>query len=110
MARHAEELVGLLGQHKTLANPQALLEGNENNMRVLRSLAQIMKNPRFKDPKWITRVKALNVKHGWKIQFQNDAILLNDENLNLVITLLRDRRALTLIFEEMIDADVAHVV
>jgi hypothetical protein len=47
---------------------------------------------------------------GWKIQFQDDSILLNDENLRLIITLLRDRRATTLIFGEMIDADVAHVV
>jgi len=110
MTRHAEELVDLLGKHKTIANPEALIKGNENNLRVLRSLAQVMKNPRFKDPKWITRVKQLNANHGWQLKFEGDSIFVNDENLKLIIMLLRDRRALTLIFSEMIDADVAHVV
>ncbi|MDE3066758.1 MAG: DUF4868 domain-containing protein [Verrucomicrobiota bacterium] len=110
MTRHAEELVKQLQASNAIANPHTLLKGHENNLRRLRSLAQIMKNPRFKDPKWITRVKELNTKHGWKLQFQGDAILVNDENLHLIIMLLRDRRALTLIFGEMIDADVAHVV
>jgi hypothetical protein len=95
-----------------LSNPGDLLQGPRGeNYQVLRRLAALSRKPDFKAAGWLEKVRALNARYNWKLVFnESGAIVVNEETLSTILSLLADRRALTLIGGQMIDADVAHPV
>lgn len=95
-----------------LSNPGDLLQGPRGeNYQVLRRLAALSRKPDFKAAGWLEKVRSLNAKYDWKLVFnESGAIVVNEETLSTILSLLADRRALTLIGGQMIDADVAHPV
>jgi hypothetical protein len=111
MRTTAKNTVTQIANSGVIANAAHLLDGREDKYQLLRRLAGIGKNPRFQDPRWLKRVQELNTEHSWNLKFNDEGkLLLDDECLDLILTLLRDRRALTLIYKEMIDAEVSKPV
>lgn len=108
MRKAAESAVDAIKNAGIFSNPETLLKPGYMH---LRRLASIAKNPKFQDPKWLQAVRELNDKHDWKLRFTEDGKLVLDEHLEATImSLLQDKRAITLINQVMIDAEVSKPV
>ena len=110
MIRHRDEVIGQLAATKIIQNPDKLKELAGDNMRHLRSLASILKEPLYKDVGFIEKLRLLNEELQWGLVFTGEGLVVNDQNMQLILTLLQDKRMRSLIKERLYDAEVAKPV
>jgi len=72
-----------------------------NNQRYLRKVATIKNLGHYKDPLFLSKVKALSQLKGWNIQFQNEQIVFTDDTLEVILTILQNKR----LHSELTDQD-----
>lgn len=108
MKNAADKAIAAIKDAGIISNPEAL---SKRSYMHLRRLAGIAKDPKFNNPQWLSAVRKLNETYKWNLRFTEDGKLVLDEEFeSTILSLLRDRRALTLINNEMIDAEVARPV
>lgn len=111
MTEHSKTAVSELLKAGVVADRGVLdAEVQKGNTRILRRLSNILKNPRFKNPEFISKVKILNDRYGWNLEFQGEGFVVNDDNIETILVLLQDRRMVSLIEEKLFDAEVAKEV
>ena len=110
MIAHRDQVIKELCDAKVIKNPDELKQLAGDNMRHLRSLASILKEPKFKDAGFIEKLRKLNTERNWGLVFTEEGLVVNDANMALILVLLQDKRMLSLIQERLYDAEVAHPV
>lgn len=76
-----------------------------NNQRYLRKLATIKNLGYYKDQVYLTKFKAINESKNWGIEFQESQIVITDETLDDVLTVLQNKRLHSELSEEDFDVE-----
>lgn len=76
------------------------------NLHLLRKISAIQKSGYYKDQTFLASLIKLNHSEGWGLVVQNGKIVVDDANVELVLTLLNNSRLRSPINQEVFDAAV----
>ncbi len=76
-----------------------------NNQRYLRKLATIKNLGYYKDQNYLTKFKAVNEAKNWGIEFDNGQIVITEDTLDAVLTVLQNKRLHSELSEEDFDVE-----
>jgi hypothetical protein len=76
-----------------------------NNQRYLRKLATIKNLGYYKDQNYLTKFKAVNEAKNWGIEFDNGQIVITENTLDSVLTVLQNKRLHSELSEEDFDVE-----
>ena len=77
-----------------------------SNLNYLRKVSSIQKSGYYKDKNFLTALIAVNTQKNWGLIVENGVIVINDETIDLVLTLLNNGRLESPINHEIFDAPV----
>lgn len=100
---------GLLSEFLDLGlftDVQPLRKAVGANLHMLRKLASIQKSGYYKDRAFLHKLIRRNAEAGWGLAVEDGKIVVNDANVDLVLTLLNNSRLMSTINEEVFDAAV----
>lgn len=86
-------------------NIDKLSEKVGNNQRYLRKIATIKNLGYYKDQTFLNRFKEINQIKNWGIDFENDQIVITDEKLDAILTVLQNKRLHSELTEEDFDVE-----
>lgn len=106
MIAKAEEFYTEVEKQKLFVNIDILTKKVGNNQRYLRKIATIKKLGYYKDQQFLNRFKDVNdVKH-WGVTFQDDGqIVISEEKLEDILTILQNKRLHSDLTEEDFDVE-----
>lgn len=76
-----------------------------NNQRYLRKLATIKNLGYYKDQNYLIKFKNINLLKGWGIVFEENQIVITDETLDGILTVLQNKRLHSELSEEDFDVE-----
>ncbi|MBT9540059.1 Kiwa anti-phage protein KwaB-like domain-containing protein [Thiobacillus sp.] len=76
------------------------------NLHLLRKISSIQKSGYYKSPQYLVDLIKVNQEKNWGLVVQNGIIVVNEDNVDLVLTLLNNGRLESPINHEMFDAAV----
>ena len=104
-------LVDALAEHGIITSVDDLKIAIGNNKTLLRRLVSAEETRYFEDQQFIEDMKAIIVEHQWEINVDNDGKFVIDENnIDLFLKLINDKRFISLIKKQMVDADRVEIV
>ncbi len=77
-----------------------------SNLHLLRKISTIQKSGYYKDQKFLVNLIKLNHTEGWGLVIEDGRIVVDDSNVELVLTLLNNSRLRSPINQEVFDAAV----
>jgi hypothetical protein len=77
-----------------------------SNLHLLRKISAIQKSGYYKDKIFIESLVKINAAEKWGLLIKDDKIVVTDENVELVLTLLNNSRLKSLINQEVFDVPV----
>lgn len=77
-----------------------------SNLHLLRKMSAIQKSAYYKDKGFLANLMAVSKAENWPLTFENDAIVVCEANVDLVLTLLTNSRLKSPINQEVFDAAV----
>jgi hypothetical protein len=77
-----------------------------NNLRFLRKISMVSKNGYYRNVDFMRRLKELNESEGCGLTIVNDQIIVTENDVELVLTLLNNDRLVSPINEEVFDVSV----
>ncbi|MEO6543413.1 MAG: Kiwa anti-phage protein KwaB-like domain-containing protein, partial [Nitrospiraceae bacterium] len=77
-----------------------------SNLHLLRKMSAIQKSGYYKDKAFIESLIKINAAEDWGLLIKDGKIVINDENVELVLTLLNNSRLKSPINHEVFDAQV----
>jgi hypothetical protein len=107
MLAKAEELYTELRTSNLLVNIEILTNKVGNNQRYLRKLATIKNLGYYQDATYLERLRQVSESANWGIEFQNGQIVITEDNLEAVLTVLQNKRLHSQLTEETFDVDSA---
>lgn len=90
---------------KLFKNIDILKEKVGNNQRYLRKIATIMNLGYYKDQNFLIKFKEVNKIKGWGIQFNGRRIVITEETLDDILTVLQNKRLYSELTEEDFDVE-----
>jgi hypothetical protein len=91
-------------------NMDILTQKVGNNQRYLRKIATIRNLGHYKNPVYLQRLQQLSNTKGWNVQFDNEQIVITEENLDDILTLLQNKRLHSELTEEDFDVESTKLV
>jgi hypothetical protein len=76
-----------------------------NNQRYLRKIATIKNLGYYKNQIFLNRFKEINQLKNWGIDFENDQIVITDDKLDAILTILQNKRLHSELTEEDFDVE-----
>lgn len=76
-----------------------------NNQRYLRKIATIRNLGHYRDPIYLQKLKQLSIEKGWNIQFNDEQIVITNETLDEILTLLQNKRLHSQLTEQDFDVE-----
>jgi len=107
MLNNANELYQEVTQLNIFGNMDVLTSRVGNNQRYLRKIATIRNLGHFRNPTFMQRLEQVSLAKGWNINFENGQIVLTDETLDDILTLLQNKRLHSEITDEDFDVESA---
>ncbi len=107
MMAKATEFYEEIAKEKLFVNMDILTNKIGNNQVYLRKIATIKNLGYYKDQNFLNRFKEINELKNWGIEFQDDQIIITEEKLDDVLTILQNKRLHSDLTEE--DFDVGNV-
>jgi hypothetical protein len=105
MINNANELYQEVGQLNIFENLDILTNKVGNNQRYLRKIATIRNLGHFRNPTFLQRLQQLSISKGWNITFENGQIVITDETLDDILTLLQNKRLHSELTDEDFDVE-----
>lgn len=105
MISNAEEMYQEVVQLSVFVNVQILMTKVGNNQRYLRKIATIRNLGHYRNPVYLRRLQQLSAAKGWNIQFEEEQIIITDETLDDILTLLQNKRLHSELTEEDFDVE-----
>ncbi len=107
MMAKAVELYQEVQASNLFINMNILINRVGNNQRYLRKIATIKNLGYYKDTNYLQRLIQICLIRNWGIQFQNGQILITEESLDAILTLLQNKRLHSELTDETFDVDSA---
>ncbi|PTB92083.1 hypothetical protein C9994_14545 [Marivirga lumbricoides] len=105
MINNANELYEEVTQLNIFVNMEILTDRVGNNQRYLRKIATIRNLGHYRNPVYLRRLQQLSAAKGWKIQFEEEQIVITNETLDDILTLLQNKRLHSELTEEDFDVE-----
>ncbi len=105
MINNAEELYQELSDLNIFVNLDILTDKVGNNQRYLRKIATIRNLGHYRNPVYLERLQQLSTSKGWDIQFEDQQIVITEETLDDILTLLQNKRLHSELTEEDFDVE-----
>ncbi|MGY6648499.1 Kiwa anti-phage protein KwaB-like domain-containing protein [Wenyingzhuangia sp. IMCC45574] len=86
-------------------NIDKLEEKVGNNQRYLRKISTIKKLGHYKDQLFLNRFKTINDIKQWGVEFTDDQIIIEDNNIETILTILQNKRLHSDLTEEDFDVE-----
>ena len=90
---------------KLFVNIDILTTRVGNNQRYLRKIATIKNLGHYRNPLFLQRMQQLNIDKGWNIQFDNGQIMITDDSLDDILTILQNKRLHSELTDEDFDVE-----
>ena len=104
-------LVDALSTHGIIASVDDLKVAIGTNKTFLRRLVAVEETRYFEDLQFIEDMKGIIADHGWSLDVDHDGKFIIDENnIDLFLKLINDKRFISLIRKQMVDADTVEMV
>lgn len=107
MIAKAEELYEEIQKGNLFINVDILISRVGNNQRYLRKIATIKNLGYYQDANYLLRLRTINEQRNWGIQFQDGQIVITEEHLDAILTLLQNKRLHSELTDETFDVDSA---
>ncbi len=107
MISKAQELYNEVQQLNLFVNMDTLINRVGNNQRYLRKIATIKNLGYYKDNQYLQRLRQINANRNWNLQFQNGQLVITEENLDTILTVLQNKRLHSELTDETFDVDSA---
>ena len=109
MEQNRDNIVGEFVANNVLSSTNKLAELVGNNLRRLRKLAQVKKSGYYRDPSYMSRLKAVNAAENWGLTYLPDGTLnITEDNIDDVLRILNNDRLRSPINDENFNVDVKH--
>lgn len=96
-----DELVNL----KIVKNVDEMKKQIGTNLRYLRKISMIKNSMYYKDKNYISNLKSVCSTEGWEVEFDGEAIIVSETNIDVVLTLMNNGRLTSKINNETYDVD-----
>lgn len=107
MIAKADELYQEVQKANLFVNMEILTNRVGNNQRYLRKIATIKNLGYYQDSNYLLRLRAISEQRNWGIQFQDGQIVITEEHLDAILTLLQNKRLHSELTDETFDVDSA---
>lgn len=107
MIARANELYQEVQETNLFVNMEILTNRVGNNQRYLRKIATIKNLGYYQDANYLLRLRAISEQRNWGIQFQDGQIVITEEHLDAILTLLQNKRLHSELTDETFDVDSA---
>lgn len=107
MIAKAEELYQEVRLSNLFVNIEILTNKVGNNQRYLRKIATIKNLGYYQDAIYLSQLQAISQRRNWNIQFSEGQIVITEENLDSVLTVLQNKRLHSELTDETFDVDSA---
>lgn len=107
MIARANELYQEVQETNLFVNMEILTNRVGNNQRYLRKIATIKNLGYYRDANYLLRLRAISEQRNWGIQFQDGQIVITEEHLDAILTLLQNKRLHSELTDETFDVDSA---
>lgn len=107
MIAKAEELYEEIQKGNLFINVDILISRVGNNQRYLRKIATIKNLGYYQDANYLLRLRTINEQRNWGIKFQDGQIVITEEHLDAILTLLQNKRLHSELTDETFDVDSA---
>lgn len=107
MIAKADELYQEVQEANLFINMEILTNRVGNNQRYLRKMATIKNLGYYQDANYLLRLRAISEQRNWGIQFQDGQIVITEEHLDAILTLLQNKRLHSELTDETFDVDSA---
>ena len=105
MINNANQMYQEVEQLNLFVNIEVLTNRVGNNQRYLRKIATIRNLGHFRNSLFLQRIQQLSMAKGWNIQFDNGQIVFSDESLDVILTILQNKRLHSEFTDEDFDVD-----
>lgn len=107
MIAKADELYQEIQELELFVNMEILTTKVGNNQRYLRKIATIKNLGYYRDNNYLRKLQEINEHRNWGITFQDGQIVITDETLDAVLTVLQNKRLHSELTDETFDVDSA---
>ena len=107
MIAKADELYQEVQEANLFVNMEILTNRVGNNQRYLRKIATITNLRYYQDTNYLLRLRQISEQRNWGIQFQDGQIVITEESLDAILTLLQNKRLHSELTDETFDVDSA---
>lgn len=107
MIAKANELFTEVQRLNLFVNMKILTDRVGNNQRYLRKIATIKNLGYYQDANYLMRLKSISEQRNWGIVFQDGQIVITEEHLDSILTLLQNKRLHSELTDEIFDVDSA---
>lgn len=106
MEKNRDKVLNEFKQLKLFDDTSKLKEKVGNNIKYLRKISTIKKNGYYKNQNYMKALKVINESEKWGLEIEDGKIKVEDNNIDLILTLLNNDRVKSLINDEIFDAVV----
>lgn len=105
MISKANEFYEEVQESNLFVNIDILSEKVGNNQRYLRKIATIKNLGYYRDQLFLSKFKEVNRLKNWGIDFENEQIVITEEKLDAILTILQNKRLHSDLTEEDFDVE-----
>lgn len=91
---------------KVFSDVEPIRKSVGTNLHLLRKISSIQKSGYYKNPQYLIDLIKVNKEKNWGLTVENGIIIVNENNVDLVLTLLNNGRLESPINHEVFDASV----
>lgn len=110
MIDNANELFSSKEALSLFENIDLLKKRVGNNLRYLRKIATIKNMGFYHDYNYLQKLKEVSQAKGWNVQYNMDKIILTEDNIDDVLTLLQNKRLHSELTDQDFDVDSAKLL
>ena len=107
MKSKAQQLYTEFQDLNLFVNLDILVNKVGDNLRYLRKVATIKNLGYYRNENFLNRLKQINETKGWGINFNNNQIVITEDTLDTILTILQNKRLHSELSEEDFDVDNA---
>ncbi len=105
MEAKRDQVFGELGALKIFTNQEPLVKRCGSNMHYLRKIVDIKKSGYYNDKNFMTSLQKVAKEENWPLEFVDGQIVMNDDNIDLILTLLGNNRVKSFVNQERFDVE-----
>jgi len=107
MLAKANELYDEVRESNFFVYVEILVNRVGNNQRYLRKIATIKNLDYYKNYEFLQRLRRISSEKNWGIEFREEQIVITEETLDDILTLLQNKRLFSELTDETFDVDSA---